>query len=229
MKNKINLLICTLSILLLTGCATISDQVKSRELLAKCKYDLKKVEVENLDFDQIIRLASSAKEINFKKPSKDLIPLLKEIKDLKFDLNFSTLDFVSTMSVTNPNPHEVILDSLFFDAYLDETYVVQAIHDGTLNIPANSEGEMRLLFSMPTDFKLKKILDAENMVLKGKVWLKLELIKGLPITVPFPFNVKQKVPREQIQKAIDAQKEKVKKRIIKELGGGKIKDILNRY
>jgi len=217
------------SILIFSGCASISDQVKSRELLGKCTYDLKRVDVENIDFDEIVRLANSAKEINFKKPGKEVVPLLKDIKDLKFDVDFSNLDFVATMGVTNPNPHQVILDSLYFDAYLDDTNIVRVIHDGILNVGPNSEGEMRLIFSMPTSYKLKKVLAAENVVLKGKIWLKIEFIKGLPFTIPFPFSVKQKVPREQIQKAIDAQKEKVKKRILKEIGGDKAKDLLKKF
>lgn len=212
-----------LAMLLLSGCASISDQVKSRELLAKCSYDLKRVDVENIDFDNIIQVANSAKEINFKKPGKDAIPVLKDIKDLKFDVNFSTLDFAATMGVNNPNPHEVILDSLYFDAYLDGTYVIQVIHDGPLRVGPNSSGDMRLIFSMPTEYKLKKVLEAENVVLKGKIWLKIEIIKGLPFTIPFPFNVKQKLPEDQLKNAIDEQKQIVKKKIIKELGGDSLK------
>ena len=133
------------------------------------------------------------------------------------------------MEVTNPNSHEVILDSLYFDAHLDDTYVAQVIHDGILNIPAHSKGEMDLIFSLPTRYKLQKVLEAENVVFKGKVWLKLELVKGVPITIPLPFNVKQKVPKDQIQKSIDEQKEKVKKKILKAVGQDKLKKVLDKF
>jgi LEA14-like dessication related protein len=214
---------------LLQSCASLDDQIKSRELLAKCQYELKQVDVENLDFDQMINVANAAKQIDFKNPGKDVIPLLRDIKDLKFDVNFSTLDFATTIGVKNPNAHPVILDSLVFDAYMDDIKVTNVIHDGVLNIPANSESELRLIFAMPTSYKLKNLIEAENVNLQGKVWLKIELIKGLPITIPFPFNVKQKIPREQIQAMIDDQKKKVVEKVVKELAGEKVNSIIKKF
>ena len=227
---KFNILFVTaFAILFGQSCASLDDQIKSRELLGKCKYELKRVDVENLDFDKMIDVANSAKQIDFKNPDKDVVlPLLKDIKDLNFDVNFSTLDFATTIGVTNPNAHPVILDSLVFDAFMDQTKVTNVIHDGVLNIPANSEGELNLIFAMPTDYKLKNLLEAENVNLRGKIWLKIELIKGLPITIPFPFDVKQKIPREQIQAMIDDQKKKVVEKVVKELAGDKVNDILKK-
>jgi len=218
-----------LFILILSGCASLKDQAKSRELLAKCKYSLDRVDVENIDFDQIIRLASNAKEINFKKPGKEVIPFLKEIKDLNFDVDFTTLDFKTTIGVDNPNAHDVILDSLVFDAFFDGIKVTNVIHDGPLKIGPKSKGNLDLIFAMPTSYKLKKVMQAETVNLKGRIWLKIELIKGLPFTIPFNFDVKQKVPREQIQKMIDDQKEKVVAKVVKELAGQKAKDLLKKF
>lgn len=217
-------------VLIAQSCASLDDQIKSRELLAKCQYELKRVEVENLDFDKMIDMANSAKQIDFKNPDKEVVlPLLKDIKDLKFDLNFATLDFETTIAVKNPNAHPVILDSLVFDAYMDQTKVTNVIHDGILNVPANSEGELNLIFALPTTYKLKNVVEAETLNLQGKVWLKIELIKGLPVTIPFPFNVKQNIPREQIQAMIDAQKKKVVEKVVKEVAGDKVNDLLKKF
>jgi LEA14-like dessication related protein len=228
MKKLLSLVLVAIS-LCLHSCASLDDQIKSRELLGKCQYELKRVEVENLDFDKMIEVANSAKQIDFKNPDKEVVPLLNDIKNLNFDVNFSTLDFATTIGVKNPNAHPVILDSLVFDAFMDDIKVTNVIHDGVLNIPANSEGELRLVFAMPTSYKLKNLLAAENVNLQGKVWLKIELIKGLPITIPFPFNVKQKIPREQIQAMVDDQKKKVVEKIVKELAGDKVNSIIKKF
>lgn len=218
-----------ISLLLFCSCASLKDQVKSRELLAKCTYELKRVDVESIDFDKMIELSNSAKKVDFKNPDKSVIPLLKEIKDQKFELNLAKLDFEAVIGVTNPNSHEVILDSLFVNAFLDNTKFANVIHDGPMVIQPNSEGELKVIVAMPTTYRIKNILDAENIVLKGKVWLKIELIKGLPFTIPFEFEVKEKVPREQIQKMVDEQKEKVVKKIVKELAGDKAKNLLDKF
>jgi len=215
--------------LLLSSCASLDDQVKSRELLAKCQYELKRVEVENLDFDKMIDVANAAKQVDFRNPGKEALPLLKDIKDLNFDVNFSTLDFALTIGVKNPNPLQVILDSLVFDTYMDDIKVTNVIHDGPMNVAAQSEGELRLIFAMPTSYKLKNLTAAENVNLRGRIWLKIELIKGLPFTIPFNFDVKQKIPREQIQQMIDDQKKKVVEKIVKELAGDKATDLLKKF
>lgn len=219
-----------LVMLFFTGCASLDDQVKSRELLAKCQYELKRVDVENLDFDKMIDVANAAKQVDFKNPDKkEVLPLLKDIKDLNFDVNFSTLDFALTIGLKNPNPHQVILDSLVFDTYMDDIKVTNVIHDGPMNVAAQSEGEMRLIFAMPTSYKLKNLMAAENVNLRGRIWLKIELIKGLPFTIPFNFDVKQKIPREQIQQMIDEQKKKVVEKVVKELAGDKANELLKKF
>jgi LEA14-like dessication related protein len=214
----------------LTGCASLDDQVKSRELLAKCQYELKRVDVENLDFDKMIEVANAAKQVDFKNPDKkEVLPLLKDIKDLNFDVNFSTLDFALTIGVKNPNNHQVIMDSLVFDTYMDNIKVTNVIHDGPMNIAAQSSGEMMLIFAMPTSYKLKDLMASENVNLRGRIWLKIELIKGLPFTIPFNFDVKQKIPREQIQQMIDEQKKKVVEKVVKELAGDKANEIIKKF
>lgn len=203
-----------------SACASLSDQAKSRELLAKCEYELKDVKVENIDFNRIIRMANSAKEINYQNPGKDVLPLLKDIKDLKFDVDFTTLDLEALIAVNNPNMHPVILDSLVMDVFVDETLVTNVIHDGHTEIAPNSIGEMNFIFALPTDYKLKRLQEAEFINLRGRIWLKIELIKGLPFTIPFNVDVKQRVPREQLNELVKKQKQKMAEKIVKELTGG---------
>jgi hypothetical protein len=212
-------------LLLIVSCASLSDQAKSRELLAKCKYDLKKVDLENIDFNNIITLVNSAKDIDINKPG-NIVDLAKDIKDLKFDLNHKTLEFRTFLQVTNPNPHEVIMDKLYFDTYFDQAYLTRVDHDKHVEIKPNSTGTLELLFVVPTDVKLRQVLNSENVILDGRIWLRIELIKGLPFTIPFDFKVKQQIPREQIQAAIDKQKEKAKDQVLKNAGGDKLKSIL---
>ena len=216
-------------ILSISGCASLKDQVKSRELLAKCEYRLSDISVEKINFDQMVKLVNSAKEVDFKNPGKEVLPLLQEIKDLNFDINFTTLDFEANLNVKNPNAHPVVMDSVQFDAFLDDQFIMKAANGSRLDILAKSEGAMPIMLNVPTDVNLKKVVKSENIRMKGRVWLRIELIKGLPITLPFNFDVKQKVPREELQKVIDAQKKKMMERMVKELAGGKVKDLLKKF
>jgi LEA14-like dessication related protein len=223
--KKLSLALCFALLLLIYSCASLSDQAKSRELLAKCKYDLKKVDLENIDFSNIITLANSAKDIDINKPD-NIVDLAKDIKDLKFDLNHKRLELRTFIQVNNPNPHEVIMDKLYFDTFFDQAYLMRVDHDKHMVIAPNSTGTLELLFVVPTDMRLREIMKAENVVLDGRIWLKIEFIKGLPFTIPFDFKVKQRIPKEQIQAAIDKQKDKAKDQVLKNAGGDKLKNIL---
>lgn len=220
--------LCVL-LIFLTACSTLKDQAKSRQLLEKCEFSFERIAVEEIEFDQLVKIVDLAKEVDYKNPGKEVFPLLNEIRKLNFDLNFSTLDIKTTIGVTNPNMHEVILDSIVFDAFLDDTRVANVIHDGTLIIEPNSKGELDAIVSIPTKFKLKKVLNAQEFNLKGKVWLRIELIKGWPVTVPLRFDITRPLPKEQIKELIDDQKKKVALRLAKEILEGKAKNFLDKF
>lgn len=219
-----------ISLVFLAACASLKDQAKSRELLSKCEYSLERIAIEQIEFDDLVKIAGLAKEVNFKNPGKEVIPLLNEVRKLNFDINFKTLDLTTTVGVTNPNAHKVVVDSIALDGFLDGIRVANVIHDGkAVEVPANTKGEIDLILALPTSYKLDKVLKAEELNLQGKVWLKIELIQGLPITIPFKFNVTKEVPREEIQKLIDEQKNKVLKKVLKELVGGGLNDLLDKF
>ena len=226
MIKPIQLLILLIT---LSSCATLKDQAKSGELLGKCKYSLDNIAVENIAFDKLIQLAAMAKEIDFKNPGSEVLPLLNEIRKMNFDVDFSELDIKATIGIENPNPLPVVLDSIAFDAFLDGNEVVHVTSAGSnVNVPANGKGQVDAIMTMPTTYKLKKLLAAESINLKGKAWLKIELIKGFPVTVPFKFDVDRKIPREEIQTLIDAQKEKIVEALVKKLLKGNALDFLKK-
>ena len=144
-------------------------------------------------------------------------------------VQLSIRDFEANLNVKNPNAHPVIMDSIQFDAFLDDQYIMKGANGNRLNIAANSSGVAPIILNIPTDVNLKKVIEAEKIRMKGKVWLKIELIKGLPITLPFNFDVKQNVPRDDLQALIDKQKKKMMERMVKELAGDKVKKLLNKF
>ena len=212
------------------SCASLKDQSKSRELLAKCEYSLEEISIKKIEFDDLVRIVGLAEQVNFKNPGKELLPLINEIRKMNFDLNFNTLDLNATINITNPNTHKVIMDSVVMDVYLDETKITSLVHNGSdVHIPPNESGSFDVLVQIPTSFKLQKVLKAEYTNLKGKIWLKVELIKGLPLTIPFRFNVSREIPHEKIQEKIHEQKQIIITKILNELTTGGVRNILDKF
>lgn len=221
-------LIALIALTLFASCSSLKDQAKSRELLAKCEYSLEDIGIENIKFSEVIQIVETAKEVNWKEPNPDIRPLLNDIRKMNFELDFKQLDIQANIGIYNPNEHEVVLDSIYFDAYFDDVKVGRVNHSASVSIPKASQNVVETNLRLAKGIKLRKIQQAEEIHLRGKVWLKIELAKGFPVTLPVKFDVSKPVPRDQINGIIDEQKKKVVAKIVKEILKGGFKNLLDK-
>lgn len=214
MKNLSKKFIFLTLIILGTSCSSLREAAKSRELLGKCTYELKEVHVKTLEFAPILKFDNSSKKINSESVStQDLIKLLDQIVKGQFSLNLDKLQMDALVEIKNPNAKEVILDSMMYDCFLDETYLMKIGHYQHKVVPASSSALTNMQFDVPLNIPLQKVINAQEVVVKGKVWLRVKYSKNREITLPIPVKVKHPIPREEIQAKIDKEKE----RLIKEL------------
>lgn len=213
-----------------SGCTALQESIDARTLLGKCEYSVEEVQLKLLDFTPMISFDNSSKKFNVKQPSIDMLAMAEQIKNKEFQVNFSEFDLVAKLKINNPNPYRVEVDSLYVDTYLDESFLVKVKHPEHTTVPASQSMVTDINFTVPTDFPFHKVLDTEQFVFKGKVWLRMEIIEGMKVTLPVPFTVRQDVPKEQIQQAIDTEKEKLLEELLswleKKAPEDKVKDAL---
>lgn len=196
-----------LMVIIATSCASMKESVKARKMLEKCGYALTEVQLDLIDFKPTIAFDNSAKKINVDNPGKEVLALAKEIKNRNFSIDLSKVYFNAIIEITNPNDVEVALDSLKLKTYLDDAFLVDVRHLEHTVIPPNSSAFTTLNVALPTAFPVKSLLVAEDMVLKGKVWLNLNLTKNTNITLPIPVSFRKEIPREEINQAIEDEKD----------------------
>ena len=219
-------------VLFLSACASLNKAVKARELLGKCEYELKEVKLKTIDFAPIITFNTSSKKVNLEAPNTaDLILLADKIQEGEFDLNFSKLTFDAYVEIQNPNEQEVIADSMFFDCFFDETYLMQIGHFEHTTVPAKSAGITVMTLSVPTNLQFNSIMGSEYAKVDGKIWLRLTLLDGLNVRLPVPVKLKRPIPYDEINAAIEKQKQKIIKELMekakKEEPVKQIKKLLN--
>lgn len=205
-------------ILLLNNCSSLKEAVRARELLASCEYNLKEVNVKTIDFAPFITFDNSGKNINIETPStEDILLLADNISKGDFNVTFDELKMDVIIEIDNPNQHNVILDSMVFDCFLDETFLMQIGHFEHSIIPAASAKETPMTFTVPTSVSLNNVINAEEIIVKGKVWLKIKLSEKVKVTLPVPVTLKKAIPREQINAYIYKEKERITEELIKKL------------
>ena len=202
-------------VLLITSCSSLRREIKSRELLGKCQYELKEVHVKTLDFAPIISFNNSSKKINTEKVTiADLLLLLDQVRKGGFSLKFDKLQMDAIVEIKNPNDKEVILDSMSFDCFLDENFLMKIGHNQHSVVPPLSSGLTKMQFDVPLKMSLNDILNAQEVTVKGKAWLKMNITKKRSVTLPVPVKITKAIPREEIQTKINQEKERLIKSLI---------------
>ncbi|MEO9474060.1 MAG: hypothetical protein ABJG41_00945 [Cyclobacteriaceae bacterium] len=216
----------------LVGCASMKDSVKARKMLEKCGYELTEITLDLIDFEPTIGFDNESRKVNVNAPGKQTLSLIKEIKNGDFSVDLSKLRFNALIKITNPNASEVVLDSLKLKTYLDDAFLVDVRHLEHTVIAPNSSVLTNVAITLPTAFPVKALLQAEDMVLKGKVWLNL-MISNKTITLPVPISFRKEIPRDEINAAIQEEKDKKIKELldyISKQGSNKLKKaIKNRF
>lgn len=203
-------------LIMFSGCS-LYRSMQARKLLSKCDYRLEKVALKTFEFAPVITFDNRKNTLNFEKPSKDLIPLLDDIKNKRFNLKLNTLSFTTYVQITNPNKQEVELDSMFFKGYLDKQFVATILHREHTIIPPGRKKSVKMYLSVPLSIPLENVTTAKNVVLDGKVWLKLAIVGKKSVTIPFTVTVKKKIPRKKLDDAIKKKKSEIVRNILKGL------------
>lgn len=204
------------SLFYFSACA-ISDSVRARELLTKCEYKITNLELKTLDFAPRIAL-NNGKKLSVKKPAlKKLLPVVNQIRKGNFDLELQNLDFIATLEIKNPTDHQVELDSLFLNGFLDEKKMAKVQRNEHTVVPAKEKRSTQFTVSLPTKFPFNKIWKAKEISLEGKLWLDLMLTKETRISVPIPVSLSKEIPREEIKKLMQAKKSEYAHQLLKNL------------
>lgn len=212
---RLTLLLLLATPMLFSGCKAMRESVKAREMLGKCTYQLKSVDLSVLDFAPTVSLNNGSKKINIERPSTvDVVAVLNKIRKKEFKLEVKELTFNAIVEISNPNSSEAIMDSISFDTYLDDMYAMKVVHKEHSVIPARGTDDTKITLEIPLSISLDKVLKAEEILFKGKVWLKMNITKNRTVTLPVPIRIKKEIPREEIKSEIAKQEEIVIEKLI---------------
>ncbi len=227
MKKLFQIIALSLTIaLIFQSCSSMKESVKARKMLEKCGYSLQEVQLDLIDFGSTISFDNSNNKLDISSPGSEILTLLDDIRKGSFSLDLSKLSFNAVIQITNPNDVEVALDSLKMKTYLDDSFLVDVRHLEHTIIPPNSSVNTNVGITLPSAFPLKQLFVAEDMVLKGKIWLNLNLTKNTNVTLPVPISLRKEIPREEINQAIVDEKDKKIKELIEYATSNKAKDKL---
>lgn len=203
-----------LLLLLISGC-TLWRSMRARKLLSKCRYSLEKVALKTFDFIPVIAFDNRKNTFSIEKPSVDLVPLLDDIRKKKFNLKVNSLTFTVYIQITNPNKQEVEIDSMFFKGFLDDQFAATIVHREHTIIPSGKKKTIKLFLNVPVTVSLDKIKTAKEIILNGKVWLKLAVVGKNSLTIPFTVTIKKEIPRKKLEMAIEKKKSEIVRSLLK--------------
>lgn len=228
MNRRITLALAAL-FLLMSGCA-LSESVRARKLLGNCQFALERVDLSLLSIAPTIRFEEKGKKISVENPPvKELLALIPQISKGEFKIDLSELKLKPVIAVDNPNDVPVILDSMVYDVFLDEGFLMKAEHNKTARIPANKTGNVVVDLSIPVDIPIVELVEAKEIVFKGTAYLKLNISSKKTVTLPVPVNVSRDIPREKIYAKIEEEKEKVVKELLKNVSNKGAKKVLDAF
>lgn len=231
MKKLIRRTSILMIMVLMANCSSLNQSIRARKLLGNCKYELKEIRLKTFDFSPIISFDNSDKTVNIEEIKlPEILLLLDQIQKGQFSFSLRELKFDALVEVTNPNGQEVILDSMEVKLLLDNSFLLNLNHDKILNIPANSEAISTVGCSLPLNFPLNKLLSAKEFTLDGSAFMKVNFSKNLSKEIELPIKVTRDIPRDQVNKAIEEQKEKILQSLLDKTKrnplGQKLKDLL---
>ncbi len=211
---------------MLSGCA-LSDSVRARTMLQNCNFAIQRVDLSILKFAPTIEFSDKGKTVNVNNPPvAELLKLIPQITKGEFDLDFSKITLQPRIAVDNPNELPVILDSMVYEVFLDDAFLMNAEHNNRVTIPAKKSGFVTVDLTIPTSIPLNEMIEAKTVTLKGKAYLKLNITSKKSITFPVPIDVTQDVPRDQINAKLDKEKERLVSQLLKSVKNKGAKNIL---
>lgn len=227
MKKQL-LSLVTLTLLLWgTGCA-LSDSVRARTLLQNCSFALERVDLSILNIAPFIRFDGKTEKVSVQNPPiKELLGMIPQIKRGEFSLDFSKLTFSPRIAVDNPNDQEVILDSMVYEVFIDDTFLMDAEHQKRVTVPAKKTDYVTVTLTVPTDFPLAELIEAKKIRLKGTAFLKLNITPKKSVTLDIPIDMTRDIPRDQLYAKLEQEKSKVVKELLKNVKNKGAKSVLD--
>lgn len=227
MRKKTASLAALLLILFTTGCA-LSDSIRARTLLQNCSFALERVDLSILNIAPFIRFDGKSEKISVENPPvKELLGMIPQIKRGEFSLDFSKLTFSPRIAVDNPNNQEVTLDSMSYEVFIDETFLMNADHQKRVTIPANKTDFVTVTLTLPTDIPLAELIEAQKIRLKGTAFLKLNITPKKSVTLNIPIDMTRDIPREQLYAKLEEEKNRVVKELLKNVKNKGAKSVLD--
>ncbi len=170
MKRFKTVAVITIALLLFSGCS-INRSIRARELLEKCEFTIKSVEVKQATaneglFGLINQLASGTTP---------------------------TIDLNVLVTVDNPNDEKVIIDSLSLDLIVAEDSLSKINVNQYSEIAAKSKRDVPVAVSLPITPQILQAANAKKYTLKGTVWMKIELFEGFETVYAYPLEITKKM------------------------------------
>ncbi len=229
MVKKLSVFLMISLFLLTSGCA-LSKSIRARTLLQNCSFGLKRIDLSIMDFAPFIRFDGKNEKVSIENPPiRELIELIPQITKGEFSLDFSKLTLLPQLAIDNPNDQEVILDSMFFDVFLDDSFLMNAAHNKRVTIPAKKSGDVTITLNIPTEIPFNKLIEGQQVRLKGKAFLKLNITPSKSVTLPIPVDISQNIPRDKIYEKLEEEKNHAIKKLLESIKNGGAKSIIDSF
>ncbi len=169
-SNSFTYLIIILILSLTYGCS-INKSIRSRELLEKCDFSIKTIEIKQ------------------RGGSNNLLGLLNQFASG----TTPTIDVNVLVSVNNPNEERVIVDSLSLNVIVKDDSLSRIKVNQYTEIEPKSTKDVPVALSLPITPQLLQAANAKKYTLKGTVWMKIELFEGFETVYAYPLEIEKKM------------------------------------
>lgn len=204
-------------ILLGSSCSVIDQNIKARKSLAKCKYKVKKVKLERLNFGNEIKLDSKTiLHPTSKKSIKKILRFLNQIRKKRFKVAIKSADLVLKLEIKNTSSYEVALDHIFATVYLDKRKFTSIKHPYFVRIPKGQSLVEPLQINVPFHHLNRFSFKPKTATIEATVYVNI-IIGSYTLKTPYTVTLNKTVviPYKKIQSILQKKKDKLLKKILK--------------
>ncbi len=116
---------------------------------------------------------------------------------------------------------------MVFEVYLDDAYLLTASHERRVIVPAKQKDFFTVSISVPTDFPLAELIEAEKIRVKGTAFIKLDITPNNSVTLNVPVDLSRDIPRDQINAKLEEEKEKIVAQLLNNVQNRGAKSVLD--
>lgn len=196
----------------------LGQNIRARENLAKCEYKIERFDLKKILFsDNIIIQGKDIVNLSSRTTANTIIKYASKIRRKDFKIKINHVLFDLYLKIKNTTDHEVVLDHLEADIYIDKTKVSKVNHKKFTRINPGKESVEKINVKVPFDemkgFYLKK---PKTITFDAKVYVNI-LIGDYTLETPWVISIKKTIliPYNKIQKIIDKKKNEIVNKYIK--------------